>query len=124
MGGPANHRWRSPAMTSFERPSQLTIYVCDNAVHHHKPLCDVIVHRAQEAGLAGATVLRGIEGFGRAGDIHTTRILDVSDHLPISIVIVDDDAKLRDFVHHNDDVLHGRLVTLDQLEIYPAATQA
>ena len=111
-------------MSSFERPCQLTIYVCDSAVHHHKPLCDAIVHRAHEAGLAGATVLRGIEGFGRSGDIHTTRILDVSDHLPISIVIVDEDAKLRDFVHHNDDLLHGRLVTLDQLEIYPAATRA
>jgi len=111
-------------MSSFERPSQLTIYVCDSALAHHKPLCDAIVHRAREAGLAGATVLRGIEGFGRSGDIHTTRILDVSDHLPISIVIVDEDAKLRDFVHHNDDLLHGRLVTLDQLEIFPAATQA
>jgi len=107
-------------VTSFARPSQLTIYVCDNAVHHHKPLCDVIVQRAREAGLAGATVLRGIEGFGRAGDIHTARILDVSDHLPISIVIVDDDSRLRDFVRDNDDALHGRLVTLDHLEIYPA----
>src|ERR1700734_3122523 len=97
MGRPANHREGPHTMTTFERPSQLTIYVCDSAVHHHKALCDVIVHRAHEAGLAGATVLRGIEGFGRAGDIHTTRILDVSDHLPISIVIVDDEAKLRDF---------------------------
>jgi PII-like signaling protein len=105
-------------MTRFERPRRLTIFVCDSAREHHKPLCDVIVRRAQEAGLSGATVLRGIEGFGRSGDIHTTRILDVSDHLPVSIVIIDDEAKLRDFVHHNDDLLHGRLITLDSLEIY------
>ena len=105
-------------MTTFDRPSRLTIYVCDSATYHHKPLSDVIVRRAHEAGLSGATVLRGIEGFGRSGDVHTTRILDVSDHLPLAIVIVDDEARLRDFVHHNDDYIHGRLVTLEPLEVY------
>jgi PII-like signaling protein len=105
-------------MTTFLRPSRLTIYVCDSAMYQHKPLCDVIVRRAHDAGLSGATVLRGIEGFGRSGDVHTARLLDVSDHLPVTIVIVDDEDELRDFVHSNDDCVHGRLVTLETLEIY------
>lgn len=110
-------------MIALDRPCRLTIYVCDSAMEHHKPLCNVIVQRAHEAGLRGATVLRGIEGFGRSGEVHTTRILDISDHLPISIVIIDDEAELRDFVRRNDDVLHGRLVTLDSLEIYASRSE-
>lgn len=108
-------------MTSLQRPSRLTIYLCDSAMHQHRPLRDVIVRRALEAGLAGATVLRGIEGFGRTGDVHTARILDVSDHLPVAVVIVDDDEKLRDFVRGNDDCLHGRLITVEPLEVYASA---
>jgi len=95
----------------------LTIYVCDGARHRHERLYDVIVRRAREAGLSGATVLRGIEGFGRSGDVHTTRLLDVSDHLPVAITIVDDEGKLRDFLHDNE-LLEGRLVTLEPIELY------
>ena len=105
-------------MATFERPCRLTVYVCDSARFHHKALCDVIVHRAHQAGLSGATVLRGVEGFGRSGDVHTTRILDISDHLPIAIVIVDDETKLRDFVRSNDDCIQDRLITLERLEVY------
>lgn len=99
-------------------PARLTIYLCDSARFHHKSLSDVIVHRAQEAGLAGATVLRGIEGFGRNGDIHTTRMLDVSDHLPIAVVVIDDEDRLRDFVNANADCLGGRLVSLERIEVH------
>ncbi|MGH8891226.1 MAG: DUF190 domain-containing protein [Acidothermaceae bacterium] len=108
-------------MATSRQPSRLTIYLCDSAMHQHRPLRDVVVRRALDAGLAGATVLRGVEGFGRGGDVHTARILDVSDHLPVAVVIVDDDEKLRDFVRSNDDCLHGRLVTLEPLELYASA---
>lgn len=105
-------------MATYERPCRLTVYICDSARYEHKALADVIVHRAHEAGLSGATALRGVEGFGRSGDVHTTRILDVSDHLPVAIVIVDDESKLRAFVQSNDDCIQGRLVTLETLEVY------
>lgn len=107
-------------MTTLRQSSRLTIYLCDSATHQHRSLRDVLVRRALDAGLAGATVLRGIEGFGRRGDVHTARILDVSDHLPVAVVIVDDDEKLRDFVRSNDDCLRGRLVTLEPLEVCAA----
>jgi PII-like signaling protein len=99
-------------------PARLTIYLCDSARFHHKPLSDVIVSRAQDAGMAGATVFRGIEGFGRGGDVHTTRILDVSDHLPIAVVLIDDEDRLRDFANHNADCLDGRLITLERIELH------
>jgi PII-like signaling protein len=101
----------------LRHPGRLTVYLCDAATIEHHRLCDVIVQRAKAAGLRGATVLRGIEGFGRSGDIHTTRLLDVSDHLPTAVIIVDDEERLRDFAHRNDDCFHGRLVTLESLEV-------
>ena len=104
-------------MTTFQRPCRLTIYISGSSKHHHKPLLDVIVHRAQAAGLAGATVLRGIEGHGASGDVHTIRLLDVSDRLPHTVVIFDEEGKLRDFVQHNDDCVHGWLIALEALEI-------
>lgn len=104
-------------MTILE-PARLTIYLCDSARFQHKALSDVIVHRAQDAGLAGATVFRGIEGFGRGGDVHTTRILDVSDHLPIAVVLIDDQDRLRDFANRNADCLGGRLITLERIEVH------
>jgi uncharacterized protein len=105
-------------MTSYQRPARLTIYTCDSAMHHHKPLSEVVVRRAHEAGLSGATVLRGVEGYGRSGDIRTIRMVDVADHLPIAITIVDDERRLREFVAHNPDCLDGRLITLEELEVY------
>jgi PII-like signaling protein len=110
-------------MDTILRPARLTIYVCYSATHHHERLYDVVVRRAREAGLSGATVLRGIEGFGRGGDIHTTRLLDVSDHLPIAITIVDDEGKLRDFLRDNE-LLDGRLVTLEPIELYGDSPRA
>ena len=116
-GGRAEATTLWGGMDTIRRSCRLTIYVCDSATHRHERLHDVIVRRAREAGLSGATVLRGIEGFGRSGDVHTTRLLDVSDHLPVAITIVDDEGKLRDFLHDNE-LLEGRLVTLEPIELY------
>ena len=62
---------------------RLTIIVNDSDHWHHKPLFTEIVHRAHDAGLAGATVLHGVEGFGATSRIHTTRILSLSEELPV-----------------------------------------
>src|SRR5450759_1445316 len=67
---------------------RLTVFVGEADAYGHKPLATEIVHRAQQAGLAGATVLRGIEGFGASNHVHTTRILSLSNDLPIVIVTV------------------------------------
>ncbi|MPY97226.1 MAG: DUF190 domain-containing protein [Actinophytocola sp.] len=108
-------------MTSTERAMRLTIHVSENDTWQHKPLYHEIVRRAREAGLAGASVFRGIEGYGSHSLIHTTRFLSLSEDLPLAIVIVDDEQRVRAFADELSDVLSDGLVTLDEVEIvrYP-----
>ena len=73
---------------------RLTIFVGEDDQWHHKPLFTEIVHRAHKSGLAGASVLRGVEGYGASSRIHTTRLLSLSEDLPIAIIIVDRCSRL------------------------------
>ena len=96
---------------------RLTIFVKANDRWHHRPLYTEIVHRAHREGLAGASVFHGIEGFGRSETIHTSRILDLSDDLPCSIVIVDLEQRIRDFLPQLDELVTEGLVFLDPVEV-------
>lgn len=93
------------------------MFVGEDDAWHGKPLYTEIVHRAHAAGLAGASVLRGIEGFGASSRVHTSRLLSLSDDLPIAIVIVDDDAKIRTFLPQLDELVTEGLVILDEVEV-------
>jgi PII-like signaling protein len=97
---------------------RLTVYVGESDQFHHRPLYSEIVHRAHEAGLAGASVIRGIEGFGASSRIHTTRILSLSEDLPLAVVIVDDEQRIRDFLPQLDEIIDEGLVTLEPVEVY------
>jgi PII-like signaling protein len=97
--------------------TRLTIYLGEDDHWHHKPLYHEIVRRARDAGLAGASVLRGVEGYGASSLIHTTRILSLSEDLPMVIVIIDEEAKLRAFLPQLDELIGEGLVTLDQVEV-------
>lgn len=98
--------------------TRLTVYIGESDRYHHKPVSDEIVHRAHAAGLAGASVFRGLEGYGASNHIHTTHILSLSDDLPIAIVIIDTEEKIRAFLPQLDDVIGGgALVTLDPVEV-------
>jgi len=77
------------------RQRRLTIFVGEPDHHGHPPLATEIVHRAQRAGLSRASVFRGVEAYGASNHIHTTRILSLSDDLPIAVVIVDRDEPIR-----------------------------
>ena len=102
----------------MEGPStRLTIYIGEDDHWHHKPLYHEIVRRARDAGLAGVSVLRGVEGYGASSLIHTTRILSLSEDLPVVIVIIDEEAKLRAFLPQLDELIGEGLVTLDQVEV-------
>ncbi|MFI5521585.1 DUF190 domain-containing protein [Streptomyces platensis] len=96
---------------------RLTVVVGEQDGWHHRPLYAEIVHRAREAGLAGASVFRGIEGFGATSLIHTERLLSLSEELPVAVVVVDAEERIRGFLPQLDELLAGGgLVTLDPCE--------
>uniref|UniRef100_A0AAU2UYK1 DUF190 domain-containing protein n=1 Tax=Streptomyces sp. NBC_00003 TaxID=2903608 RepID=A0AAU2UYK1_9ACTN len=99
------------------RALRLTIFIGESDLWHHKPLYAEIVHRAHAAGLAGASVFRGIEGFGASSLIHTQRLLSLSEDLPVAIVIVDDEQRVRDFLPQLDELVAEGLVMLDDCEV-------
>lgn len=84
---------------------------------HRKPVYSEIVHRAHKAGLAGASVFRGIEGFGASSLIHTSRLLSLSEDLPVAVVIVDTEARIREFLPELDELVSQGLVMLDDCEV-------
>ena len=96
---------------------RLTIFVGESDRHGHTPLATEIVQRAHRAGLAGATVFRGVEGYGASNHIHTTRILSLSDDLPITVVIVDTDERIQAFLPDLDELITEGLVILDDVEV-------
>ena len=104
-------------MTLEGRARRLTIFIGEEDRYDHKPLATEIVHRAQQAGLAGATVVRGIEGFGASNHVHTTRILSLSNDLPIVIVIVDDAERVDAFIAELDELVTEGLVIVDDVDI-------
>ncbi len=99
------------------RARRLTIFVGEEDAYAHKPLATEIVHRAQQAGLSGATVIRGIEGFGASNHVHTTRILSLSNDLPIVVVIVDAAERIDAFLPQLDELITEGLVILDDVEV-------
>ena len=96
---------------------RLTIFVGESDHHGHTPLATEIVQRAHRAGLAGASVFRGVEGYGASNHIHTTRILSLSDDLPIAIIIVDTEEAIQRFVPELDELITEGLVIIDEVEV-------
>ncbi len=99
----------------------LRIFVGESDLSRGHALYEVIVRRARELGLAGATVWRGIEGYGAASRIHTAKILRLSEDLPVLIEIVDTEEKIRAALPEFDAMLEaaggGGLITLESAEI-------
>lgn len=95
---------------------KLSIFIGELDRYHHHPLADAILERAREEGLAGATVSRGIEGFGPSGRLKTTRLLSSSDDLPILIEIIDEPHRIDAFVPLIDDMVKEGLVIVEDID--------
>jgi uncharacterized protein len=96
---------------------RLSIYVGESDRHQHHPLYSEIVRRARAAGLAGATVLRGVEGFGASSVIHTARLLTMSEDLPMVVVIVDAAERIERFLPELDELITEGLVVREDVEV-------
>ena len=95
----------------------LRIFVGESDRHGHHPLYETIVLKAREAGLAGATVLRGVMGYGRHSVLHTAKILRLSEDLPMVVEIVDSLEKIERFLPQLDEMIRDGLVTLERVRV-------
>ncbi len=95
----------------------LRIFIGESDKRDGMPLYEWIVRQARERGLAGATVLRGIEGFGAHSRIHTTKLLRLSEDLPIVIEIVDTQEKIEKFLPVIDGAIAEGLATIEKVHI-------
>jgi uncharacterized protein len=95
----------------------LRIFIGESDKHGRKPLYQAIVEMLREEGLAGATVLRGIEGFGATSRLHTARILRLSEDLPIVIEVADTADRIEAIMPRIDEMVTEGLVTLERVEV-------
>ena len=95
----------------------LRIMIGENDKCGRKPLYEWLVIKARELGLAGATVMRGMMGFGANSRIHTSKILRISDDLPVIIEIVDTREKLEAYLTSIEDVVKGGLATMEKADV-------
>ena len=95
----------------------LRIFIGESDRWEHKPLYEAIVLKAREAGMAGATVLRSPMGFGKSSRLHTSKILRLSEDLPVVIEIVESEANIQAFLSLLDPMIGGGLVTLEKVQV-------
>lgn len=95
----------------------LRIFIGESDRWQGMPLYEAIVRRAREEGLAGATVLRGMEGFGAHSRIHTARILRLSEDLPIVVEIADRPERIEAFLPLLDEMVQEGMMTLERVRI-------
>ncbi|TVQ60112.1 MAG: DUF190 domain-containing protein [Phycisphaerales bacterium] len=103
-------------MATFDNALRLRVYLGETDKHDGKPLYEAIVFAAREEGLAGATVLRGPMGFGRDSRIRTSKILRLSEDLPVVVEIIDAREAIEAFVDTLTPMLHSGLITLDDVQ--------
>jgi PII-like signaling protein len=95
----------------------LRIFFGEDDKFGRSPLYEAIVMKAREMHLAGATVLRGPMGFGASSRLHTTKILRLSEDLPLVIEIVDSEEKINEFLPVLDNMMSSGLVTIEKVQV-------
>jgi uncharacterized protein len=95
----------------------LRIFIGESDRHHGKPLYEQIVLKARELNLAGATVLRGVMGFGADSRLHTAKLLELSVDLPMVIEVVDTEENINKLMPFIDETVTEGLVTLEKMRV-------
>ena len=102
----------------------LRIFIGEDDKVGTQPLYEAIVLKAREMHLAGATVLRGPMGFGASSRLHTTKVLRLSEDLPLVIEIVDSEDKINGFLPLVDQMMSSGLITLEKVQVLQYGTPA
>jgi PII-like signaling protein len=100
----------------------LRVFIGENDRDNGRPLYESIVLRAREMQIAGATVMRGAMGYGHSSRLHTTKILRLSEDLPLVIEIVDSEDKINAFLPVLDAIMTSGLVTLEKVQVVQYGT--
>ncbi len=95
----------------------LRVFIGESDRWHGRPLYEAIVLKAREMGMAGATVLRGMMGFGADSRLHTAKVLRLSEDLPIVIEIIDNAARIEAFLPTLDAMVTEGMITLENVHI-------
>ncbi|WP_207262275.1 DUF190 domain-containing protein [Desulfovibrio sp. Huiquan2017] len=104
-------------MKLLEKAERIRIYIGEDDKSDGQPLADAIVREARRMGLAGATVYRGLMGFGANSLIHTSKILRLSEDLPVVVEIVDHPEKLDPLLARLDGMLKEGMVTREPVDV-------
>lgn len=104
-------------MRKDARGKRLCVFIGEYDRYRHRPLAEAILDRAREEGLAGGTVVRGIEGFGADGHLKTTRLLSSSDDLPVIVEIIDEAHRIDTFIPILKRMVQNGLVTVEEVDV-------
>ena len=108
-------------MKDLKTAKLLRIHIGEADRARHQPLYEVLVAEARGAGLSGATVLRGIESYGASSVVHRSRIVELSEDLPVVVEIIDAEEKVRAFLERVGPLLEeagcGVLMTMETVEV-------
>jgi PII-like signaling protein len=104
-------------MKISEEGQLLRIFIGESDQWEGKPLYEALIYKAREAGLAGATMIRGLMGYGAASRIHTAKILRLSEDLPVIVEIIDSPEKIAAFLPVIDVMIQEGLVTLEKIQV-------
>ncbi len=95
----------------------LRVFIGEEDKYKHKPLYEAIVEQARERGMAGATVLKGCMGFGANSRMHTSKLLRISEDMPIIVEIIDKPERIAEFIPILDSIMEEGLVTIEQVNV-------
>ncbi len=104
-------------MKQIEDGRRLKIFVGENHRYKGVPLFEAIIRKAIEQGLAGATIIKGVESFGRHHEIHTTKILRLAEDMPMVIEIVDSRERIDAFLPCLDEMIKEGTITISDVKV-------
>ena len=95
----------------------MRIFIGESDKYHGKPLYEALLEKFREKGLAGATVIRGVAGFGASSVVHTAKVLRLSLDLPLIIEVVETEEAIQGILPDLDDMIGGGLITLERAQV-------